>query len=156
MKKIVLVTVFGVLFFSCKNNTESTVSDDFILSFLNTYYKPLANKDKTLLFIIPNSGCSGCISSIEHFLLENEFYKKTNALIIFTNIKDFKAFKNRYEKYGFLSFKNVFVDKKNMFLKNGFVSFYPEFLIINNAKISSRQFIEPENQKVYKTIKDNM
>ncbi len=146
--KLITFSLIVLVILSCKdtNNHIGSVSDKFLNSFLKEKFKSNSFNKKTLIVIIPNSGCSGCINNIENTLLKKNFYNKANVLVIFTNIGDYKLLKNRYNNTKILELKNVFIDKNNELRNNGFVSFYPEVIILKNNKIKERQFLEPNNK----------
>ncbi|MEQ1554643.1 MAG: hypothetical protein ABL929_10715, partial [Ferruginibacter sp.] len=70
----------------------------------------LKNKDN--LYIIPGSGCTGCISDIETLALNN--VTNPNKYFLFTKIKSVKLFKNRFG-IDFIKHKNVILDTANLF-----------------------------------------
>lgn len=68
-------------------------------------------EDSTLIFIIPGSGCSGCITSVEEeaFIHANE----KRYFFVFTRIGSKKLFKQRFRSI--LLAKNILIDSLNLF-----------------------------------------
>jgi hypothetical protein len=69
-------------------------------------------KNHNLLYIIPGSGCTGCISEIETLAINN--VTEPHKYFLFTRIKSVKLFKNRFGQ-DFISRKNVILDTSNLF-----------------------------------------
>ncbi|WP_177181181.1 hypothetical protein [Parapedobacter koreensis] len=81
-----------------------------------------SKSDYTRILVIPNAGCTGCISRAESFFLEQ--YNDQKILFIFTLISDIKLFESgRIGPY--ISNDNVIVDQRGQLPKLGFHSQYP-------------------------------
>lgn len=89
------------------------------------------------IIIIPNVGCSGCISDAEKDFIKQ--YKNQDRLYIFTSINDFKLFKISLPNAA-LSSKNVIIDIDSKLVEIGFNSIYPSKLEKNqrNEYIANR------------------
>lgn len=87
---------------SCKTNSE----------FFNDF--PELNgmlKDNSNIYVIPGSGCTGCISDMEQFALNN---KGNNVnYFIFTRIKSVKLFKVKFSEIW--NSPNTIIDSLNKF-----------------------------------------
>lgn len=117
-----------------KTNYIDTVSQsiEFFLSKDSLSYK--------YVVLIPNSGCSGCISNAENFYLEN--VNNSDIKFIFTYIA---SKKNLYLKLNreFLSKNNVYIDLKNDFhFKNFKESIYPIVFFIENGQVVSTASVD--------------
>lgn len=136
-------TFYKIFFFcllvSCRqddnNGYQTLIRGDDFEAFLQ------ANAVKTNSFkeiiIIPNVGCSSCISDAEKDFIKQ--YKNQDRLYIFTSISDFKLFKISLPNAA-LSSKNVIIDIDSKLVEIGFNSIYPSKLEKNkkNEYIANR------------------
>ncbi len=126
--KVVSVFLLFLVFFSCKNSLESVYSKR-----LTDFQKQLEVKIQTkYILIIPNQGCTGCISSAVFFAKEN--YNMYDFSVIFTQIYDYKLLRLKIGK-AFLTKPNVFVDKTNIFNNFETSTAYPKILKLSNNKV---------------------
>jgi len=109
-----------------------------------TYYNEIANlvksefgdnlKDYDMIFIIPGSGCTGCINSAEDFFLENVKNKKTKFIFTYNFSKKNLILKLKKQN---LEQENVLVDDRNIFyLEKYEEKIYPIAIELENGKIS--------------------
>lgn len=85
------------------------------------------------IMLIPNSGCTGCISEAEHFF--KEYNNRDEILFIFTHVMSNKDLRIRLGKKN-IQKENVFIDKNNSFYFEEFEeSIYPIVAVIKNKKI---------------------
>ncbi len=105
-------------------------------------FKQLAAlKDKDNIYIIPGSGCTGCISDIETLALNN--VNKPNKYFLFTKIKSVKLFRNRFG-VDFINHKNVILDTANLFkYPNNYSDIYPLLLSNTNGVFKVTQSFKP-------------
>lgn len=93
----------------------------------------------THIVIIPNVGCSGCISEAEHFFQENE---EAPILFIFTKIRSLKELRLQYGKR--LERKNVLVDKEQRYASGKEeINIYPIIIDIRDKDRYGWNFLEP-------------
>lgn len=87
-------------------------------------------KDKDNVYIIPGSGCTGCISDIETLAMNN--VHNPNKYFLFTKIKSVKLFRNRFG-IDFINNQNVILDTLNLFkYPKGYSEIYP--LLLSNVR----------------------
>ena len=82
------------------------------LGSLDLFKQLTSLKENDYVYIIPGSGCTGCISEIETYAMNN--VKTSNNYFLFTKIKSVKLFKNRFG-IDFINHKNVILDTANLF-----------------------------------------
>lgn len=120
-----------IIFSSCKHNsTEFTNMPEFKKSI----------PDKANIYIIPGSGCTGCISNVEEMVLNNK--DTTNNYFVFTRIKSIKHFKLKFGSV--FNNKNIIIDSLNkfQFLEES-KSIYPAKYIYSNNKFKLINYYEP-------------
>ncbi len=69
-------------------------------------------KEGAKITIIPGSGCTGCISGIESFAMQNA--NSDSLFFVFTRINSIKLFHNRFGK-SFINSPNIILDTENKF-----------------------------------------
>lgn len=83
--------------------------------------------------LIPNSGCTGCISEAEYFF--KEYKDNDKILFIFTHVISKKDLRIRMGKEN-LQRKNVLIDNDNQFYFEEFQeSIYPIVAVIKDKKV---------------------
>lgn len=100
------------------------------------------------LVLIPNEGCTGCISDASTYFIKN-LNENHKTLIIYTKINDLKVFKLRFPEY-FLKLKNVIIDSTN-FLSNDRELVYPEFYTLKSNTIETKEILQRKHYQL--TIK---
>jgi hypothetical protein len=106
------------------------------------FFKQLdALKNKDNVYIIPGSGCTGCISDIETLAISK--VKDSNKYFLFTKIKSVKLFRNRFGT-DFINHKNVILDTTNLFeYPNNYNDIYPLLLSNENGVIKVTKSFKP-------------
>jgi hypothetical protein len=123
-----LLFFVGIILFSCTSN-ESKVEHNLLL-----VDNKLINYEYVL--IIPNEGCGACISDATSYVIEN-FEKITpKTAVVFTDIKDFKAFKLILNS-NILESEHVFIDSSNILKSIETASVYPQIVTIDDKKVES-------------------
>ena len=85
------------------------------------------------IMLIPNSGCTGCISEAEYFF--KEYKDNDKILFIFTHVISKKDLRIRMGKEN-LQRKNVLIDNDNQFYFEEFQeSIYPIVAVIKDKKV---------------------
>ena len=74
-------------------------------------FPEITRRESSTIYVIPNSGCSGCITNAETYAMENQ---DDSSVYLFTRISSMKLFKSRFEKE-FLGRKDVIIDSNNLF-----------------------------------------
>lgn len=132
MKKILITSFFvTILSLGCKKKTDQ------LTDFLNNTFPRLENGE---ILVIPNSGCSGCISDAENTV--DSLIKRKNFKIIFTQIQSLKALTYRLKSKNInLADSNIFIDSKNLYLKNSEkynkLWGFPTRILIENKEVVS-------------------
>lgn len=157
MKKLLIISFLMIAFVSCNDSKvhENSVSLESINEYLQLNKTPIKNDTKVVV-IIPNGGCSGCNSEIERILAENIELIKDKSIIVFTDIDDKKRLINSYSNTSFLKNSNVILDVQNDLKLKGFISFYPEVLILDKMKLRSRGFVEPHKKDIVKLMNETL
>ncbi|WP_339606252.1 hypothetical protein [uncultured Roseivirga sp.] len=103
--------------------------------------------DETILtnraiILIPNSGCTGCISSAEQFIVDfNDDLK--DVKVIFTGINSMKTLRVRIGDK--INDRNIHLDLENEFYFSELITLYPVVIFTKNNLISSIFEQRPEN-----------
>jgi hypothetical protein len=125
--------LIALLLGSCKpkDNLES----------LAVFKQLTALKDKDNIYIIPGSGCTGCISDIETLAINT--VNNPNKYFLFTKIKSVKLFRNRFGS-DFINHKNVILDTANLFkYPNNYSDIYPLLLSKANGIFKVTKSFKP-------------
>lgn len=107
-----------------------------------TKFTKLQNlRDGTQIYIIPGSGCTGCISEIEKSALDNK--DSDSSFYVFTRLHSLKLFKNRFGS-AFLERSNVIIDTGNIFqYENTKNEIYPVAYKKLNGKFILDRYLKP-------------
>jgi len=114
---------------------------------IENYFHSLNVKSDTIV-IIPGSGCDGCISRAQKFLIKNLERSDTNITFILTRIDDYKTIKIRLNLFDKLNEKIIIFDKQNKLLHLGYKSIYPLFITLQEGKIKKIDYLSPENHEI--------
>lgn len=125
-----------ILIGSCVKNSSSTNQAE---QRINAYFNKQTNSDS--VFIIPATGCSGCISKAVLFAQKHQAGR--NRFYFVTNIYDFKLLKNqlRVEPN---NKSNFYFDKSNALSSLGYKDIYPHLYIRHDRKLESVRIITPD------------
>jgi hypothetical protein len=128
-KNILFVLFLIFLFLCCKEKTYYSEIADVVKSELGD-----SLKDYDRVYVIPGSGCTGCINSAENFFLENVKNRKNKFILTYNfSIKNL-ALKLKKEN---LEQENVLIDTKNIFYLEKYKErIYPIALELEKGKIS--------------------
>lgn len=116
-----IIFLTGILLVSC-NGSYKFDSQQEIYNFLHQN-----NINPTVLFIIPNRGCAGCISTAEEFFINHD--KLEGLYFVFTNIISKKYLLNQLGENCFKS-RNVLFDTLNSLSANS-ENIYPQIIYFN-------------------------
>ena len=101
--------------------------------------KSLKNYDS--IYVIPGSGCTGCISEIESLAMKSVDNK--NVYFLFTKINSVKLFKNRFG-IEFMKKQNVILDTSNLFtFPSSYKEIYPILLSNHKSQIFVLKSFKP-------------
>ena len=128
MNKVIIFILGLLLFIGCQPTTfEQAVKKSF------DYYLDTASVKCQYIMLIPNSGCTGCISDAEYFF--KEYNGNDEILFIFTHVISKKDLRIRIGKEN-LQRKNVLIDSDNRFYFEEFQeSIYPIIAVIKDRKV---------------------
>jgi len=150
MKRILSVIVVLYTLFACNTKSETKAQFDQ-LSIFNTTVDSLFNNsiEKPLAYIVlPNAGCSGCISSAEKLLFEYVI-DTIPVKFILTNISSYKALRNTLGDSILLN-PLVYADKSNLFY-NKFSQLYKIYPIIFYT--DNTEYVNPDNPDAIEKLK---
>jgi len=92
-----------------------------------------SNFDYKYLIIIPNSGCSGCITNAETFFIENK--ERTDVFFVFTRVQSRRELQLRVGEEN-LNRSNVYIDSNNrLYFKEFEDSVYPVIFSFQDNEI---------------------
>lgn len=122
--------------------------DDFTQETIDYFNKKGVHFDHNLknCIIIPDAGCSGCISTGIFFVKKNisKLSKdQTSNVVIFTNVVSNKLLKRNFEKDEWEAL-NKMVDSTNMYHIEGANSIYPLILYLENGEILKAEVQSPK------------
>ncbi len=134
MMKIIYILSF-ILLITSNNSCISERNPSF-----NFFHQLNEIKNGAKIYIIPGSGCTGCISSIEELAIRN--VDNDSIYFIFTKIRSLKIFKNKFNQLYFA--KNVIIDSINLFkYSNNLYEIYPVLYQKNADNIKLIQYLKP-------------
>lgn len=131
-----------VLLYSCGPQPLKDVNKDVQSAMEITGFDNLL--EKNYLFIVPRTGCMGCISSAESFMLETFDSHQSQLNILLTDINSYKTAKVRFGE-AFMSAENVFIDKQGQFTHGSLNTLYPMILSLEQGKVVAMELVSPEN-----------
>ncbi len=128
MTKTIICILGFLLLVGCQSQSfEQAVKNSF------DNYLDTTVVDYKYVMLIPNSGCTGCISDAEYFF--KEYNDKSEILFIFTHIISKKDLRIRVGKEN-LQRKNVLIDIENRFYFEQFQeSIYPIVAVIKDKEV---------------------
>jgi thiol-disulfide isomerase/thioredoxin len=138
--KFLMLLAIGLIGFSC-NNKNYIGSFDILL---RTDFTQNQLKKIDFVIIIPNEGCSGCITYAEEFYSLNK--DKNNMIFVFTNIISMKNLKYKIN----INANTTLLDTKNryLFAYPKEKQIYPCILKIKNGKIDQIKFQTPTEESL--------
>lgn len=133
-----------LLLFACAESQHPKQAQ--FLNILKDLDVPQNNREIAHCLIIPNGGCSGCISSAEAYVMEN-LDKNPQLFVVFTAIQSKKLLKSRLGDL--YSHPRVRVDVKNVVLRENLNSIYPMIYHFQAGKLLEVEDLDPENIQKY-------
>lgn len=132
-----------VLIFSCtSNNQKDKILNDVIFN-LSKNEKLIKQIDA--IFLIPMSGCSGCIHNAVHFM-RHQIDDYDNLLFIMTNIQSKKMFKVEMGD-SIMSYSNFYTDYDDISYELHPVNPYPIIFYLKKGNITKEVNLSPENHE---------
>jgi len=131
------------LWINCENNNKALFKEKQLKELID---KLPQSYEKVL--VIPGSGCTGCISDAEKFVIRGMNNLQNQYLIIFTNINSLKLLKLRLGKKVHNQ-DNIIFDSKNLL---HFRSIYP--ILIKVSHIDQFEIIELDPKKMVQQINE--
>lgn len=110
---------------------------------LSNYIRSLTDAKK--VYVIPATGCGGCINEAMRFVKKN--YKSKDLYIIITRVNDTKVVKN-WLGSELLGAANLYIDKTNKIGSFGYSQIYPFTVEWDGNKISEILFLEAQNIEI--------
>lgn len=127
MNRIILC-LLTLLFLSCKPHSFEQAIKRGIENYLD-----IAKVSYEYVMLIPNSGCTGCISDAEYFF--REYSDENEILFIFTHTLSEKNLRIRLGREN-IQRENVLIDKDdNFYFEEYQESIYPIVAVIKNKKV---------------------
>ncbi|MCE7055783.1 hypothetical protein LZF95_13970 [Algoriphagus sp. AGSA1] len=106
------------------------------------------NPDIGFLMVIPNAGCTECITTVEEFVNENKKEMK-QGIIVFTG----KISRKNIGRLGFtLDESNIYLDTSSYFLRENFLTVYPLIIYKNGSDLRIKE-ISPNNPGALDSLK---
>ncbi|HEY4107686.1 hypothetical protein [Puia sp.] len=137
MRPLLIMLLFTT---ACRPDTHNTGNP--ILSAVDSFTKKDLRAYGAILFV-PSQGCSGCISGIEDFLLNDYVLNgKKGLLFIVTGHTSKKTARNRLGELA-LNNPDVFFDYTHQFDKPPFMQEYPKVIFLRNGEVESIADINP-------------
>lgn len=137
MMKTICISIFLMSMALLLSNCKRSGTDNGLAKFNNL--KTL--RSGTKIYVIPGSGCTGCISEIEKLALDNK--GSDSFFYIFTRLHSLKLFRNRFGS-SFLERHNVIIDTGNIFqYENNKNDIYPVAYKIVNGKFILDRYLKP-------------
>lgn len=141
-RKTIIVLAFSCLWMQVSCSSPNWSENDLLRTFnFSTLQKKKISR-YNFIFIIPNSGCSGCISNAESFFIEHQNQKSNKILFIFNRIISKKKFNIRFKSYT-EGFSNVIVFDGI----DSYPEIYPVILIKKQANIN-QHFVSPKEDGI--------
>ena len=145
MKSLVLFFICALLC-SCQQDSDK-------LFFQSVLTNNVVDDKYNILFIVPGSGCHGCITGAEYFVKENSS-KYPNVLFVFTSVKSIKILKLKLGKE-ILHYGNILFDINNNFFNyNSKRNIYPAIVHLKNGDVRMVNYLSPESEYSIKQLMD--
>lgn len=144
----ILLWVFALIFISCSTELNGTST---ILRQVELSLKKDLSGYKAIFFV-PSSGCSGCISEAESYLLNNYILSKRKGILFV--VTGHRSEKSARVRLGFaMHHPDVLFDYTQNFNNSSFLRQYPKVLMIDDGKVSLEKEANPdESRAVYEML----
>lgn len=125
-----LISIFILILLSCAPNDKSSKSSNLNFTNFGYWVESQNKKLKDSIIIIPDVGCTSCISSAQNYFRRN--IDNENNLFVFTKISDLKMFKEIVNE-DLWSRNNILIDSANLVETYGIDSIYPLLIEKKNS-----------------------
>ena len=137
--KVSLLLILTLFTLSCNKQNDL----ELIKSSFESANIDLENWSNKAVIILPNSGCSGCISSTEQFIVDNKDKFEGRLFFVFTRIQSKKATLARMNLHNYQD-ENMYFDIDNFFRSEALGN-YPFVAIIRDGEIEYSDQVSPDN-----------
>jgi hypothetical protein len=125
--------ILSLMLSNCNKKPQNSITENFP-ELTNI---PIQSK----IFVIPGSGCSGCINEIETVATSN--VNRDSIYFIFTKIKSLKLFKSKFK--GLIDARNVIIDSANKYsYPDKSFEIYPVFYQKGEQSVKLVEYMKPE------------
>lgn len=139
-KYISALLILSILISCGKKNTDSSqLQESFDLAGIN-----VNEWQSKAVIILPNSGCSGCINSVETFLNGSALEYKDKLFLVFTKVASVKTTTIRMGLNSYPA-QNYYFDLENRFYDEENVNNYPILIEFKNGSIVFQETVSPDN-----------
>lgn len=139
-----------LLVISCSGKPDMTALAKEYFDKENVMFNP----QWTCCYIIPGGGCSGCIASGIHFLLENKedfSHDQKKNVVVFTSVLSIKLLKRSLNDAKIDDF-NFVIDTANVYTVDFKEHIYPLIVYLENGKIIHVDQQSPETNALTKLV----
>lgn len=107
-------------------------------------------QDAMALLIVPRSGCDGCITNSERFILDN-LNNLPKLHVVFTATSSQKALRLKMGD-SIYNHDQVFVDLSNSFYTPALMSVYPMVAYLEEGRVISINYVSPDSPESLNTL----
>lgn len=138
-----ILIVLTLTFATCACESEGSGEFEYYENYLRDELSSEVLEETRAIYIIPNGGCDGCITTAESFALENAQKYQESLLIIFTGFNSLKSLKLKLPPI--VDNPNVVLDQDNAFYKGRLMTIYPTIILIDEGGVISVSEQSPDN-----------
>ncbi|MEM0992951.1 MAG: hypothetical protein AAGI49_07925 [Bacteroidota bacterium] len=149
LTKVLLLLFSCIVMVSC-SNTNSGIDIGKLSHFLDN---KIGNNNLVAL-IIPETGCSGCMSKAEDFIRNIDEAKREKIFVVYTRISDRKLTKNRIYSMTDGNFDNIHFDTTNDLYDTGYKAIYPLIIYLNKKHIERFEYFSVEQPQSLSNLED--
>tara|TARA_A100000171_G_scaffold51766_1_gene67188 strand:+ start:2758 stop:3231 length:474 start_codon:yes stop_codon:yes gene_type:complete len=140
LRKYIFFSII-IFLFSCEQKDPLIIEFDKAIE--QSMVKDADFFDAPALFVIPNGGCEGCITSAESFTMDN-IDNYTNLRVVFTGTNSQKGLRLKIGD-DIYNHDQVFIDNSNLFYSPELISIYPTIVYLDNRRVQSITQLSPKN-----------
>ncbi len=148
--KYLIFLIGCFLLTGCHDNTNITALSKEYFKKENVIFNP----QWTCCYIIPGGGCSGCITSGIHFLIENKehfSHDQVKNVVVFTSVLSPKLLRRSLKDAKLEDF-NFIIDTTNVYTVNFKEHIYHLIIYFENGKIIQVDKQSPETNALTKLV----
>ncbi|MCE7994096.1 MAG: hypothetical protein HEP71_19065 [Roseivirga sp.] len=102
--------------------------------------------DKDYLIVLPRTGCTGCIGSVEEFLMSDSRNYSSKLNVLLTDVVSLKTARIKLGEE-LISSEYIFIDKNSDFYKGALMSLYPLIIYLEKDEIELVEEVSPKNSQ---------